>query len=804
MIFHILFSATFNLFILHNFVTSPNLIDLKSNDRDDIDKNILENVNESRIESYLREFSKKVHVAGTERQKDSAYAIHDEWLKLKLDSVKTQTYHVMLTYPDEKKYNKVSLIDTMGNVKWESSGMEDYLSPDNNDTKLVSPFNAYSADGNITSDLVYVNYGRYDDFLSLKNGLNLSLSGKIGIARYGSIFRGTKVKNSEIFKLAGLILYSDPTNCAAEGTDTKEVYPNSWWMPESGVQRGSLSLINGDPMTMGYPSIPSMYREMPSKGDLPSIPVYPISYSDAWHLLSSMGGSTVPKAWQGSINTTYRTGPGFIDYKSDWKVKLEVNFKREKRPIYNVIGRLNGDIEPDRYIILGNHRDAWTYGGSDPISGTACLLEVTRVFALLRQGGWKPRRTIIFASWDAEEYGLIGSTEYVEENLKVLKQRAVAYLNVDICVTGNYSLKINSSPLLSKIAYEVAKMIPNPNKTEIDLGRKMIYDTWLRASSIPKSRKENPYIGELGAGSDFVPFMYYAGVPCIDVRYIFNKEEMNISNYPLYHTRYDTFYNVQRYIDPGFTYHKAMSQYLAILIRYLSDSLILPLSPTFYGKSLKRFYEDVIKNYEPTLKSNRICTDNFRAAISYFHDKMTVFQKRSLSNNQNYSAIQTRSLNDKLMLIERSLLDTNGLPNKPIYKHLILAPSKTDQYSGSGFPALNDLLYALNQSINSKVEPEILRFWVGDAISKMDPKECNNGSDHQNDLLSYTSSDDSYNFIVNSSGDPKSSSSEACEYSSTSKSTSDCKLSSFIVEAIKKHIAILAFTLRSSADMLDD
>ncbi|CAK9301354.1 unnamed protein product [Gordionus sp. m RMFG-2023] len=805
-----MFSHIFTVFyfclIIHNLI-SQDQIDSKSINSDEINQNILDNINASNIESYLRNFSEKVHLAGTVRQKYSAEAIYTEWLKFKLDTVKIQTYQVMLTYPNEKKDNKVSLIDKGGDVIWEFTGINKDSFPDKNDSELILPYNANSADGNIESDLVYVNYGSYDDFLYLKTRLNLSLSGKIGIARYGSIFRGSKVKNAEVFKLAGLILYPDPINFALEGIDSNVVYPNTWWMPESGIQMGTVSLFSGDPMTLGYPSLPSMYRDVPPKNSLPSIPVYPISYSDAWHLLSDMDGSIVPKEWQGGLNLTYQTGPGFIDSKSEWKVKLAVNLKREKRPIYNVIGRINGDIEPDRYVILGNHRDAWAYGGSDPVSGTACLLEISRVFALLHKNGWNPRRTIIFASWDAEEFGLVGSTEYVEENMKILKERAVAYINVDNCVTGNHSVRINASPLLSKIVYEVSKMIPNPNRAEIGLGLKTVYDTWLASS---KTLSGNPNIGELGSGSDFFPFMYYAGVTSMDIRYVYNKDDMNIPNYPLYHTRYDTFYNVHKHIDPEFIYHKAVSQLIAILVHYLSDSQIVPLSPASYEYSLTKFYRNIIKDFNSTLEFSRICMNDLMAAITYFDRKMTIFQNNSLlpsftnttsSNTQNYSVIQARSLNDKLMIIEKGFLDIYGLPHKHFYKNLILGPSNTDINSVSGFPALNDLLYALQQlSNNSDIDSKILEFWVGDIIT--DWKSCNSGNDYSNDLLSYTYpdlcnfTDPSIDFTPSTSNDQN--------ISHIVNGKSKCKLSSFLVEAIKKHIAVLAFTIKSTADFIDD
>ncbi|XP_065320727.1 N-acetylated-alpha-linked acidic dipeptidase 2-like [Gordionus sp. m RMFG-2023] len=246
------------------------------------------------IPDLIFDFSKRIHVAGTVKQKYSAEAIYTEWLKFKLDTVNIQTYQVMLTYPNEKKQG--FMIDKGGDVIWEFTGINKDSFPDKNDSELIPPYNADSADGNIESGLVYVNYGIYDDFLYLKTRLNISLAGKIGIARYGSIFRGSKVKNAEVFELAGLILYSDPINYALEGIDSNVVYPNTWWLPKSA----------------------SMYRDVPPKNSLPSIPVYPISYSDAWHLFSGMDGIIVPQEWPGGLNFTYKTGPGFIDSKSEW------------------------------------------------------------------------------------------------------------------------------------------------------------------------------------------------------------------------------------------------------------------------------------------------------------------------------------------------------------------------------------------------------------------------------------------------------------------------------------------------------
>ncbi|MGH0179820.1 UNVERIFIED_CONTAM: hypothetical protein FKN15_015401 [Acipenser sinensis] len=284
-------------------------------------------------------------------------------------------------------------------------------------------------------DPVYVNYGTIEDFTYMKRNLSVDLNGTIAIARYGKIFRADKVKHAAEFGCVGMVLYSDPADYAVDSE--VRVYPDDWWLPGTGVQRGTVLPRDGDPLTPYYPSIESAFYQKESDSfSVSAIPVTPIGYDDAIKYLRKISGPEANSTWQGGLNVTYRLGPGFIPPYSNSKLKLHVHTYNERRMTHNVIGYIRGEHEPDRYVVLGNHRDAWVFGAVDPSSASAAMMELSRAFGELLKDGWRPRRSIVFCSWGAEEHGLIGSTEWVEELVKILGTRAVAYLNVDIAVEG--------------------------------------------------------------------------------------------------------------------------------------------------------------------------------------------------------------------------------------------------------------------------------------------------------------------------------------------------------------------------------
>ncbi|KAJ7386505.1 hypothetical protein OS493_008640 [Desmophyllum pertusum] len=281
--------------------------------------------------------------------------------------------------------------------------------------------------------------------------------------RYGKIFRGNKIANAANYGAIAAILYSDPADYAMMGGEPENTYPNTPWLPASGVQRGSLYTMPGagDPQTPGIAALKGMYRRPYNQSELPPIPAHPMGYGDAIHFLKQMGGQEAPKDWRGSLDITYRLGPGFID--SDITVVVDVNNKLGVKPIYNVIGTIYGREEPDRYVLIGNHRDSWVYGAIDASTGTAVTTEIARVLGELKKSGWRPRRTIKVCSWGGEEYGIIGSTEWVEQHEKELSERAVIYLNTDTAVSGKYVLIASGSPLVKDTLLDFTKTVKDPN-----------------------------------------------------------------------------------------------------------------------------------------------------------------------------------------------------------------------------------------------------------------------------------------------------------------------------------------------------
>ena len=353
---------------------------------------------------------------------------------------------------------------------------------------------------------MYVNYGRIEDVQRLRE-LNVDLTGKIAISRYGRIFRGNKVKNCQDAGAIGVIMFSDPADVAPYGTDPKDVYPNTMFLPPSGIQRGTaFPLGGGEPLSPGWPSVEGSYRNPINDTEFPKIPSQPIGYGDAKELLAVMGGDNVPDEWRGQIpNTTYKLGPGFDQDHQGWKVNLVVNNYLKDTKSDNIIGVIQGSEEPDRYVIIGNHRDAWGYGAIDPGSGTAALMEIAKTLGEKLKAGWRPRRTIILASWTAEESGLFGSSEWVTEKVHKLRSRAVSYLNMDICVSGDF-LAGFASTLLKEVFKNAMRSTEKDGQSYYDY-----LQAYYQSESPPKDLADT--IGALGSGSDQDSFAFFAGVP---------------------------------------------------------------------------------------------------------------------------------------------------------------------------------------------------------------------------------------------------------------------------------------------------
>ncbi|XP_033833338.1 N-acetylated-alpha-linked acidic dipeptidase 2 [Periophthalmus magnuspinnatus] len=663
-------------------------------------KEFLEEMKAENIRRHLRTFTQLPHLAGTEQNLKYAKQIQKEWQDFGLDSVDLVHYDVLLSYPNKTQPNYISIVDSLGNEIFKTSLAEPVPEGYEDVSDIVPPYNAFSAKGQPEGELVYVNYGRTEDFFKLERQMGINVTGKIVIVRYGKIFRGNKVKNAMLSGAKGIIMFSDPADYCADGVQT---YPEGWNLPGGGAQRGNVLNLNGagDPLTPGYPAKEYTYRYKLEEGvGLPKIPVHPIGYHDAIYLLKNMGGQIPTNNWKGALNVSYRTGPGFINDYKNFSVRLNIHTNNQVTRIYNVIGKIRGALEPDRYIILGGHRDAWVFGGIDPMSGAAVVHETVRSAGLLLGKGWRPRRTIIFASWDAEEFGLQGSTEWAEDNAKLLQERAVAYINADSAIEGMYTLRVDCTPSLHTLVYDITKQIGSPEEGEEGMS---LYESWHKRDNWTDNR-DAPRISKLGSGSDFEAYFIRLGIAAGRARYTKNKKTERYSSYPVYHSVYETFEIVEKFYDPSFRRLEAVARVRGGLIFSLADSVVLPLSVNEYANSLSMYAVSIsqiaerhleqMQKYGVSFVSLFSAVTNFTAAADSFHERLQSLNKAD--------PLQVRIVNDQLMYLERAFIDPLGLPGRPFYRHVIFAPSSHNKYAGESFPGIYDALF----DIENAADPE--------------------------------------------------------------------------------------------------
>lgn len=662
----------------------------------DVEDYVIKTVNAASIRAFLRHLTLQPHLGGSESEWQTAQWVADTWQQQGLDEVHMVPYQVFLSYPSTSKPNKVRLLDNLGHQMWVSDFKQKPLyAPEEFNPDLPFTFNAYGAAGNVRGPLVYVYYGTKEDYDFLAS-VGVNVSGTIILARYGKAFRANIAKMAEERGALGLLLFSDPSDYAPDGPDF--VYPNSYFMPPTAAQFGTTKLVDGDPLTPFYPAVESAFRIPEEEAPIPKIPVQPISYHDAFQLLRELGGAVAPSSWQGDLNTTYHLGPGFRE--SGWSVNLEVNNKNVLTTTYNVISVLRGREEPDRYVILGNHIDAWIFGGVDPSSGTAAMMELSRVFLQLHnETGWRPRRSLVFCAWGAEEFGVVGSLEWIEQFTKQLSNRAVAYLNVDMAIEGNYTLRTKSSPLLTEAIYQSAKKVPNPNPEEVAEGRITVYDTW--AYRKPDPLQPNvPVMQLIGSGSDYKGFQHNIGVPCMDTRYTHDNKTLGD---PHYHTLYETFALVDEIYDRGFKYHSAVASLWGDLAVHLAEAKIIPYSLDVYVDFISRSRQTIQENFGQLISSQNISLEFFTSAIVNFKNAVALF-KKVINGLDQSCPLAVRRVNDQLMLVERSFIDPRGLPGRPEFNHVLTAPSKSDAYGGTTFAGLVDTLAAIQEASQSETK----------------------------------------------------------------------------------------------------
>jgi N-acetylated-alpha-linked acidic dipeptidase len=549
---------------------------------------------------------------------------------------------------------------------------------------VVTAFNGYAPSGEAEGEVVYANYGRPEDFKKLDE-LKVDVRGKIVLVRYGENYRGVKPYVAQQRAAAGVIIYSDPMD---DGYFKGDAYPKGPWRPESAVQRGSVKYMfkyPGDPTTPGVAStmsLPESARVTPeSAADLPKIPTTPLSYGDARPMLENLGGPESPREWQGALPFTYHLGPGPVRAR----MRLKQNY--QYRSIWNVIGKIRGTNYPDEWVIAGNHRDAWVYGAVDPNSGTAAMLETVHGIGELIKSGWKPQRTVVFGSWDAEEQGLIGSTEWAEEHARELAN-AAAYFNVDVAVSGpNFSS--SAVPSLKQFVREVAKAVPSPAGPSV-------YDVWKeqkrKEAEKPTSSVTGPPrtpvvntgdvpVGDLGSGSDYTPFLQHLGVPSTDIG--------SSGSYGVYHSVFDNFNWFKKFADPNFVYEQQMARILGIQVLRMANSDVLPYDFENYGKEITGYIQAAQKKSDAAFKGKGSVPD-FRPALDAARRLTTAGS--GLAKSQTNTVADATKLNRGLVDAERALLLPEGLPNRPWFKHAIYAPGEYTGYAAVVIPGVNEAI----------------------------------------------------------------------------------------------------------------
>ena len=625
----------------------------------------------------LRRLTEEPHLAGTENSQKVANFLKDQYQSYGL-KVKIYEYQVYLPHPLEILVELVTPIEHVAANK--ETGWQ--WDKDSFRTDIVPGYNAYSPDGEVTAELVYVNKGLPQDYQTLQN-FGISVEGKICIARYGGSYRGVKAKLAGDNGAAGLILYSDP---ADDGYMRGDVYPRGPWRSADAIQRGTVKYIfqhASDPLTPGWAATEDAERlEVEEATDLPKIPVIPIAYKDAKPLLETLSGPNVPPSWQGGLPFAYHIGPGPAT------VYMKVKCEHKIRKIYNVIATLEGSEFPDEWVILGNHHDAWIYGAADPNSGTTSLLEIARCLGELAQQNIHPKRTIVFASWDAEEFGILGSTEWVEHLKQELRNKTVAYLNVDISATGP-KFYASAIPTLKQLVRDVAQEVIDPRTL------KSVYDVWNNGQ-----KNKKPKVGNLGSGSDHSPFVGHVGIPAVSMGFD--------GPYGVYHAMQDNLYWMEHFGDPTYQYQVAMAHIWGIMALRLANADILPLDYRLYAEELLSELE-ILKN------DSFLDIQKLRNLLIDWENSATVLNKKLKEYMDSDAEGDIAEINRRLFQLERLLTDTDGLPLRPWFKHLIYAPGLNTGYAAVVFPGVVD---AIKQGDDARVQDAIDR--LANAFQRMD------------------------------------------------------------------------------------
>ena len=638
-----------------------------------IEEEYLKNVNFDQFKVHLKELTKAPHIAGTpENEAVAAY----------MSKVMSEAGMEVTSYPYDVYLPNdpgESLLEIITPEQITLSQQEGPIEGDpfSTDPRLHKGFNAYSGSGDVTGEVVYVNYGVKADFEKLAE-MGVDLRGKIVIARYGGNFRGYKAQFAEQFGAAALIIYTDPED---SGFGKGEVYPDGPFYNETTIQRGSLLTLNytGDPLTPFEPALPldgdkKVKRLDPKDVAFHTIPVTPIGYGAAKEILSRMKGSSVPEEWQGGLPYEYRITGG-PDLKVRVKVEQPVDYIRAN----NIVGKFEGTEYPDEWIILGSHYDAWSFGATDPNSGTAMMLTLADAIGDLVKNGKGPKRSILIGHWDAEEQGVIGSTEWVEQFRDELGAKAVVYMNFDGAVSGR-NFGVSAAPTLKNLIIEASKEVAYPDSS------KTVFEVWAR-------EKEEPTIGNLGGGSDHIAFYMYAGVPSLS----------GGSGGPsAYHSNYDNFHYYSKFVDPSFKMGGTVASVIGVLTLRMANATIIPYDVPRYAQDLRLHFDNAVKSVKE-IDPSFTGFDQVDKAISTLKTSSEAYQTaiNTALGSGELSEKEIAKLNEGLIALEKSWIDPKGMYFGSWYKSLYVS---TDPFSGYASWILPGIKYEVETKSTDRLE----------------------------------------------------------------------------------------------------
>ncbi len=619
--------------------------------------------------THARALSAESHVAGTPAQSRTRDYVIAQMKAMGLDT-EVRQYDVFLPHPTSVGVWRVSPRPRALSLA------EPPVAGDPSSRLAQYPtVNGYSGVGDVRGEVVYVNYGLIEDYAQL-DSMGVSVRGKIAIARFGRSFRGIKAREAEKHGATALLIYSDPQD---DGYVRGDVYPTGPMRNREGVQRGSVMNGAGDPATPGYASTPGAPRIPEAQMPIPRIPVVPLSYGNASELLEGLRGSSIPQTWQGGLAFRYHAGPGPV------VARVRVTDDRRTRgtkPIFNTYGVVRGSEFPDEMVLVGAHRDGWGPGAADNVSGTVSVLEAARAVSEAIKAGHRPKRTIVFATWDAEEWGLIGSSEYVEDDSLRLMRGAVAYFNQDVAASGA-QFGGGGSPSLRATLRDVARAVPNPN------GRGSVYAEWRRTAAVADSVE--PAMGDPGGGSDFAGFYNHLGIPHADWGF----------GGPggVYHSQYDDFAWMSRFGDTNFVYHAAAASIGAALVLRMANADVLPYDYVEFARTMQRYVPAIDRGI--AAKQWRGSTSGLRDAIQRMEREAVGFasaRDAALSSGA-LSRDKRRAVNAALLQVERALVRPQGLRTRPWYRNLIYVADENNGYANMSFPSVNEAIRANDEML---------------------------------------------------------------------------------------------------------